>query len=49
MLRLINANMKNFPPIKPIGTSKPVPASFNPKSYFQYHPHPNHDTKKCYR
>lgn len=36
MLRLMNANVLQLPPIKPIDPCKPLPALHDPKAFFQY-------------
>lgn len=49
MLRLINANVMKLSPINPIDTSKPLPTTFDPKAFCQYHRQARHDTEKYYQ
>lgn len=49
MLKLINSSVMKHHPIKPMDSSKPLLASFDPKAFFQYHRQVDHYSKKYYK
>lgn len=48
MTQLLQKDVLNLPPIKPIDISKPFPPYHDPKAFCKYHHQPDHDTEKYY-